>query len=187
MILLHPYDDFAAHAVLSRLDPFDFWEAELTRGVATNHLALFADWRAMEPHRIISHVAHTGPDRGAVPFAVFALINTGQAGVAAAAMLARDHAIYRRPMAELAITMRAELPGFAAKHGIHRIEARAWAGHPTASRLLYALGFRPECSMPGFGADGAVVFHQFAWVTPAHIARLPQPDQIHIPSPETGA
>jgi hypothetical protein len=63
--------------------------------------------------------------------------------------------------------MRARLPGYAAERGIHRIEARAWSGHPTASDLLTKLGFTFEAELRGFGASGQVCFRQFAWITPA--------------------
>jgi len=166
MIEVRPYDDLAAMAVLSRLDPHDFMEAELVRGALSGHLALFAEWRAMEAVRLVSYVAITSPRRGARPFAVFALANTGQAGVAQAALLARDHHAFRRPLAELALAIRQGMPDFAARHEIHRIEARAWADHPTASALLVSLGFSPECDMPGFGLTGRITFRQFAWTCP---------------------
>jgi len=163
MIEARPFDDLAAMAVLSRLDPADQLEAELTRGASATSLALFAEWRAMEAYREASYVAVS---RGR-PFALFALGNTGQKGVAGAALLARDHIAFRRPLAELALTIRNHMPEFCADRGIHRIEARAWADHPTASRLLTALGFHPECDMPGFGLTGTVTFRQFAWISPA--------------------
>lgn len=163
MIQLRPYEDQAAHAVLSRLDLNDQIEAELMRGAACTGLALFADWRAVQAARIISHVAHAHGQ----PFAVFALAHTGQAGVAQAALLARDHARWRAPLARLAVMIRHGMPEFSARHGIHRIEARSWAGHPTAAQLLAGLGFRHECDMPGFGLTGQVVFSQFAWINPA--------------------
>lgn len=164
MIRLHPYDDLSAMAVMRHLDHHDQLEADLTRGATTTALSLFAEWRAMQAIRVASHVAQTV---GGTPFAVFALANTGQAGVAQAALLARDHAYYRRPLAELAIAIRNGLPGFCTERGIHRIEARAWAAHPTASRLLHALGFTHETDMPGFGLTGAITFRQFAWLSPA--------------------
>lgn len=167
MIEARPFEDLAAMAVLSRLDPADQLEAELTRGAPATALSLFAEWRAMQAIRVISHIAYA---RGQA-FALFALANTGQAGVAQAALLARDHAIYRRPLAELALTIRNHMPGFCAEHGIHRIEARAWADHPTASRLLTALGFHAECDMPGFGLTGAITFRQFAYV---HLPQTPE-------------
>lgn len=163
MIRLHPYDDLSAMAVIRQLDHHDQVEADLTRGAATPALALFAQWRSMQAIRIASHVA-TRAD--GTPFAVFALSNTGQAGVAQAALLARDHARFRRPLATLAAAIRAGMPGFAIDRGIHRIEARAWADHPTASALLTALGFDFETDMPGFGLSGTVTFRQFAWLSP---------------------
>lgn len=159
MIRVCPYDDDAAHAVLAFLDLHDQIEAELVRGRAAGGLALFADWRAMRGAWEAGHVFLTATG---TPFAVGALVNTGQAGVAQAALLARDHARYRRPLAELACRIAVELPALCLARGIHRVEARCWAHHPTASRFLSALGFVPEADLPGFGADGTAVFRQFA-------------------------
>lgn len=165
MIEVRPFEDLAAMAVFRHLDVNDQIEAELTRGAPAGALALFADWRAMQPHAVLSQtVAQNGQ-----PFAVFLLSNTGHAGVAQAALLARDHRRWRPALLRLALAMRRGLPGFAADHGIHRIEARAWADHPTASRLLAALGFTHEADMPGFGITGAIIFRQFAWTAPAPI------------------
>jgi len=172
MIDLRHYEDLAAMAVLQALDPNDRIEAELFRGAATTHLALFADWRAMQPVRVGSWVIHTSADRGAKPFALLALCNSGQAGVAEAALLARDHRVFRRQLALLAAVIRAEMPAFCARAGIHRIEARCWAGHPSAASLLAALGFTHEADMPGFGPGGAATYRQFAWISPA-IPRQP--------------
>jgi hypothetical protein len=181
MIEARPYEDLAAMSVLQWLDPNDWIEAELTRGAPTTALALFADWRSMQPIRLASYVAVTAPNRGSTSFALFALANTGQAGVAQAALLARDHARYRRPLAELALTIRNALPEFCADRGIHRIEARAWVDHPTASRFLTALGFVAECDMPGFGRTGQVTFRQFAWLAPASTQPPTNPqEQTHV-------
>jgi hypothetical protein len=167
VIALRPYEDFAAMAVLGALDVSDRLEAEIVRGAAASHLALFADWRGMEAFREGSWVAVSGP--AATPFAVFGLARTGQAGVAAAALLARDHARWRRALARLAILLRREAPAWCAARGIRRIEARAWAGHPTATVLLDALGFTREGDMPGFGGSfwPGAVFRQFALTFPA--------------------
>lgn len=169
MIEARPFEDLAAMAVLSRLDVADQLEAELTRGASATALSLFADWRAMEAYRAASFIAFS---RGR-PFAMFALANTGQSGVASAALLACDHARHRRALAELALTIRNTMPDFCIERGIHRIEARAWADHPTASNLLIALGFHPECDMPGFGLTGQITFRQFAWISP--VLSSPQP------------
>jgi len=160
MITARPYEDLAAHAVLSRLDPMDLIEAEVTRGRATSTLELFADWRAMNAARLASWVLFTGAGE---PFAVLGLSHTGQAGVAAAALLARDHRRYRRPLAEAAARMRAGIGSWASETGVRRIEARAWASHPTAAALLAGIGFAPEAAMPGFGPDGREIFVQYAW------------------------
>lgn len=169
---LHPYDDASAMAVFSALDVADAQEVELVRGVRTSALALFADWRSVEPARVASFIACTG---GGTPFAIFGLMNTGQAGVAAAALLARDHRRYRPWLAALAVDIRRELPAHCATLGIARVEARSWAGHPTASRLLRALGFCEECDMPGFGPTGRANFLQFALTIP--VCPPPAPEE----------
>lgn len=171
MISARPYDDMAAFAVLRDLDAFDQLEAEAVRGARATHLAIFAEWRGMEPHRVASWVVQTA---AGTPFAVVALANTGQAGVAGAAMLARDHARYRRELVQLARAIRTRMPSFAAQAGIHRIEARAWADHPRASQFLTMVGFRHEADMPGFGCDGHEMFRQFAWTEGRSGAAQPQ-------------
>jgi hypothetical protein len=155
---IQPYDDHGAMVVFSDLDAYDLMEAHLVRGSAMSHLGLFGDWRSMRPAWIESHVLTT---RGR-PFAVLAIANTGQAGVAQAAFLARNHAKFRRAIAEAAVIMRSDLPILMEDRGIHRIEARCWTGHPTAARFLAAIGFDLECFMTGFGPDGRAGFIQFA-------------------------
>jgi len=171
MIDLRPYSDQAAMAILSRLDPHDVLEAEAVRGAAVSHLSLFADWRAMQGARLASWAIYTVPPAGAQPFALLALAHTGQLGVAAAALLARDHHRFRRELVAVARAIRERLPAYAAELGIHRIEARAWARHPRASTFLHLVGFSHEADMPGFGRDGHETFRQFAWTDP----RLPDP------------
>lgn len=166
MIELHPYSDHAAMQVLASLDPMDHIEAEMVRGASASHLALFADWRAMEGMRVVSLVLCETRSQGAVPFAVLALSNTGQAGVAQAAFLSRSHMRFRRSLLAAGQRIRQEMPAFCAKHDIHRIEARSWADHPHAGRFLTFCGFHLEVKMPGFGASGAVAFNQFAWIFP---------------------
>lgn len=163
MIHLRPYEDLAAMAVFQALDPADLAECDQMRGAVTMPLALFAEWRGIEAARVVSLIASTA---GGTPFAVFGLCNTGQAGVAAAALLARSHRTYRRELAALARQIRSRLAPFCTQAGIRRIEARSWAGHPTASRLLQSLGFSAECTMPGFGPTGQATFVQFARTFP---------------------
>lgn len=161
-IQLRPYEDLAALAVFERLDHSDHREAEVTRGAAATPVSLWADWRAMQPAALISLIAHVGD----APFAVFALGHTGQGGVGQAALLARDHRRFRPQLRRLAALIRTHLPREAQARGVHRIEARCWAGHPTAPALLSLLGFAHECRMPGFGL-GHHDFHQFAWTLSA--------------------
>lgn len=164
MIDPRPYDDQAAMAVLRDLDGNDRIEAQLVRGVAASHLAIFADWHAMQRGALLSLVLFAGEHAWAPPFAVLALGHTGQAGVAQAAFLARNHQRWRVPIARAGVSIRRQMPFLCADWGVHRIEARAWARHPTAGHFLHALGFRAECDMTGFGATGAETFTQYAWV-----------------------
>jgi hypothetical protein len=164
MIRLRPFNDLAALAVFQRLDLHDQMEAELVRGASCTALGLFADWRAAQGHGPLSLIATTGPAER--PFAVFCLGHTGQAGVAEGALLAADHGRHRVALARLAVVIRSRMPAFAAETGINRIEARSWAAHPTAARLLSGMGFRHEADLPGFGRDGTQTFRQFAWTCP---------------------
>lgn len=185
MIATQPYDDAPAFQILSHLDPWDWLEAEATRGQAVTHLQLFAEWRAMQAARLASWVVYDDQTR-TCPFALVALCHTGQRGVAGAAMLARDHRRFRRPLVELARLIRDELPGWARDAGVTRIEARAWAGHPRASFFLTSVGFRNETpdGMPGFGRAGEECFRQFAWTDPAHSPATALPrDPQHGESP----
>lgn len=145
MIQLRPPEPLALSAVLSRLDLHDQIEAELIRGRAATGLELFADWWAMRGAWVGSHVFATAPSRGAAPFAVGALVNTGQ---------------------RAALRLAVELPEFCQARGIHRVEARCWAAHPSAPRFLTMIGFAREVDMPGFGADGSQLFSQFALYVP---------------------
>lgn len=160
---VRPYNDQDAFAVISRLDLADQMEVELTRGAHTPALTLWAEWRAAVPQHLLSFVAHVG----GVPFAIFALVGTGEANAACAAMLARDHRHYRRPLTRLARMIRAQIPPTMAALGINRIECRCWSDHPTAAQLLRAVGFSHEIDLPGFGRTGQLTFRQFAWLAPA--------------------
>ena len=173
MIGIRPYEDLAAMAVFRRLDVHDQIEAELVRGVSCTALALFADWRAAQAQGPLSLVAVSGP--AARPFAVLCLGNTGQAGVGQAALLACDHTRHRTDLARLAVAIRADMPGWCAARGIFRLEARCWAGHPTASALLASIGFVHDCDMAGFGGQTRATFRQFAWTAP------PAPPADHPP------
>lgn len=172
MIEARPFEDLAAWSVFQRLDPHDHLEAEFVRGASATPLALFCDWRNAVGIHCVSLIAHTDAKRGSIPFAVFALANTGQAGVAQGALLARSHETFRRPLGALASRIRAQFPQYCAELGIHRIEARCWSNHPTAASLLRAIGFRHECDMPGFGKTGRITFRQFAWTSPAVCAPI---------------
>jgi hypothetical protein len=163
MIDVRPYDDHAAFHVLTNLDAEDHREAEVVRGAPTTGLAIFSDWRAIEAARLLSLVIATGHHGHGTPFAVLGLSHSGQAGVAQAAMLSRNHLKFRRPLAELALQIRRQLPVFAAEYGVRRIEARSLDGHPTAGAFLTGCGFQKDCIMPGFGPNGRDRFVQFSW------------------------
>lgn len=154
-----PYDDLAAIGIFRNLDPDDMREAQALRGMRAAYPQLFAEWHSVQSHAVLSVVLQWVSG----PFAVLILGNTGQAGVAQAAMVAKDHRVWRRGLLAAGQTIRREMPGFCTQHGIHRVEARAWAQHPRAGRFLRLCGFRLEAEMTGFGADGAGVFHQYAW------------------------
>lgn len=176
MIRVRPFEDLAALAVFRQLDVHDHIEAELVRGVSYTAYGLFAEWWTAQRQGPLSLVAGTGPAER--PFAVFCLGHTGQAGVAQGALLAAHHDRHRIALARLALAIRDRMPLFAAETGIHRIEARCWAGHPTASRILAGMGFAHEADLPGFGPGGAHTFRQFAWTaTPPPPCRLHEPDQ----------
>lgn len=163
MIEVRAWDDAAAMQIFGDLDVNDALEAALWRGDSANPLAMFADWRIAGPGSLIAFdVRRTGLE---VPFAVMALTAAGAQGVASAALMARDHARFRRPLTELARHWRRTLPGYCADRGVARCECRSWAGHPTAARLLTHVGFRFEAHLPGF-AGGAIVFDQYAWTAP---------------------
>ncbi len=160
---LQPWDDLDAMLVFKMLDVNDFAEAEAVRGRRVMGLGLWADWRAIEAARVMSFVAYADD----TPFAVMGLANTGQAGVAEAALLARSHHAFRRALARLGRAVRARLPAVAAEIGLHRVEARCSSDHPTASGFLAGCGFVHEADMPGFGPGGGLTFRQFARVFPA--------------------
>lgn len=162
-ILAQPYSDHAAMAVLSRLDPMDQQEADLTRGWRASHLELFADWRGINAGRLLSLVLSVGPKAAPIPFAVLGLSHTGQGGVASAAMLGRSHERFSRALIAACLLIRTEMPKFCADNGIHRIEARSWSQHPRANRFLRGCGFHHEATLPGYGPEGRHTFCQFAW------------------------
>jgi len=163
-VTLAQWDDEAAVQVFRALDPYDWIEAELARGGTQGALGLFADWRMLNSMRFLSRLAYCQRDGKPVPFAVVGVNETGQAGVAEAALLARRHVYFRRELAQLGLMVRREMPGLCARVGVRRIEARSWAGHPTAGAFLRACGFQHEAIMPGFGQRGRDVFNLFAWV-----------------------
>jgi RimJ/RimL family protein N-acetyltransferase len=162
-LTLRAWTPEAAISVFRWLDPSDYMEACVVRGVThASHLDLFADWRAAQAGSVLSLILFWN-DR---PFAVLALGNTGQYGVAQGAFLARDHTTYRRGIASAAGRIRRELVEYCTTVGIRRIEARSWDRHPRAAAFLTAVGFHAEQTMDGFGPDGTSRFVQFTFLTP---------------------
>lgn len=160
------WTDLPAFEVFKHLDPNDHREAEVARGIDQTHLSLFADWRAALGQMVLARVISERRASAEHPFALLGLTYTGLAGVAEAAFLSRDHALYRRQVAVAAILIRETLPTIAQQLGLHRIEARCWAKHPTAAQFLDAIGFAHETDQLGFGVTGAETFRLFAWVAP---------------------
>ncbi|MBW4710726.1 hypothetical protein KX928_23295 [Roseobacter sp. YSTF-M11] len=159
-----PLSPHAAMAVFRDLDPWDLIEAQAVRGSQADHLSLFAEWYGARHAHVVSHVLTQGATQ--TPFAVLALAHTGQAGVAQAALLARDHGRYAKSLAQAGVIIRQRLPAVMAELGIHRIECRCLQRHPTAQRFLQLLGFHKETDMPGFGLSGNITFCQMAMVSP---------------------
>lgn len=159
MIVAGAYDPQGALIVFRDLDPYDLLEAQAIRGAGTSYAQLFAEWHGVQPAALLSLVLK----QAGQPFAVLLLRHTGQAGVAEAALLARNHRRWRRGLALTAREIRAKMAEACAAEGVHRIEARSWAGHPRAGAFLRLCGFVHEAEMHGFGATGAEIFHQFAW------------------------
>ncbi|MEO0859221.1 MAG: hypothetical protein AAFY65_01310 [Pseudomonadota bacterium] len=169
---LVPWSDQAALEVFSDLDPHDWNEARIVTGAEPTSLSLWADWRAGRVHRYYDFVVLSAPSRGAQPFAVLGVSAGGATNVAQAALLTRVVKDWRRDIAKLAIGLRDAFELWAELDGLHRIEARSWAGHPTGGDLLKACGLSWEASLSGFGADGEERFEQHAW---ASTPKAPRP------------
>jgi len=162
-VILHPFHPVAATEIFRDLDGWDRAEAEVTLGFDLGPEDMAAYWQGLDGFALYHAVASTGGQ----PFAVVSLSSAGMAGCGQAALMARDHRRFRRPLASLALRVRAELPALARRLNLTRIEARSWAAHPTAPRILRALDFTHECDLAGLGPDGRSLFRQWAWVDPA--------------------
>ena len=147
------WSDDLAFQVFRDLDLYDRIEAALWRGDDAHPLALWCDWRAWAGWRAVTRIAVWRRGATLLPIAVLGWQPTGAKGVVQAALLARDHKLHRRALIPLARRLRKHLPDVAAEAGLTRIECRSWTGHPTAGRLLTAIGFRLEVAelagMPG--------------------------------------
>lgn len=160
-----PWTNSAALAVFRDLDQDDAAEAIIARGKSCDALQLWAEWWLTQRQAALSLVLHS---RGGTPFAVLSVVPM-RAGVAQAALLARRHHVYRGDLLRAGAAIRSALPDWAATHGIRRIEARSWAGHPRASRFLALCGFRFEARLDGYGPDGSAMFCQYAWIGDPHV------------------
>lgn len=154
------WSDDLAFMVFQDLDFSDRVEAAIWRGDDAQPLALWADWRLWGGWRAVTRVACWREGRNMAPFAVLGLQPVGARGVMQGALLARCHRDWRRPLVHLVRRLRAELPDRAAEWGLTRIECRTWSDHPTADRLLTAVGFRLEADLAGM--PGA--FRQYALI-----------------------
>jgi len=161
-VTLHAFHQVAAAEVFRDLDPWDQAESEVALGQKIPPERMAELWGDMGDMTLYQAVAAWQGQA----FAIFSLSFAGMVGNASAALMARDHRRFRRPLAQLALRIRAELPGCAYDLGITRIEARSWAPHPTAGGLLAALDFHHECDVAGLGPDGRSIFRQWAWLAP---------------------
>jgi len=172
-VALEQFNPDAALQVLQRLDEHDQLEAELTRGDRADPFDMLASWMGLGAQGAAVFV---GRAELAGPFAVLAIVPSATPGLGHAAMLACDHRFWRRSLVPLVRQIRDGFLAQARAMGLHRIEARSWAGHPTAPSLLRAIGFELEAEMIGFGQSGEINFNQWAWVAD-YIPRPPKPQK----------
>ncbi|MEM9782159.1 MAG: hypothetical protein AAF899_06755 [Pseudomonadota bacterium] len=141
--------------VFGDIDRSDLCEVELTHGrpivAAEELLEIFKT--AEKAHALCLIAWRHSPQGGAVPFAILGLGCFTEC-VATAALLARDHRAWKRPLAHLVLELRRELPRFMFEMSLRRLEARSWPDHPTAASLLSGIGFEREASLPGCACDG---------------------------------
>ncbi len=163
LVTLAPFNPPDALRVFEMLDENDQLEAEVMRGDKALPYDMLADWMALEKQGAACFVAQVAPPY-AEPIAVMAIVRGGTPGLGHAAMLARDHRIWRRALVPAARAIRDGFPAQARAMGLHRIEARSWAGHPTAPSLLRAIGFELDAEMIGFGHSGEVNLNQWVWL-----------------------
>ncbi|SDW15693.1 hypothetical protein SAMN05444336_101269 [Albimonas donghaensis] len=159
---MEPLAPAPALAVLTDLDAHDRMEAAFTLG---SHFDAGDALRQLICQEAAGGLFFTvwrhAPEGGALPFALVGFSPVYMPGCFAGALLARDHRRWRRPLAQLAAAMRADLPAWAQARGVARIEARCWSSHPTAPALLTAIGFAREATVPRFIDDPAPL-QQFA-------------------------
>ena len=162
---LGPLHLWPAMDVLGHLDYSDWWEATLALGREPDGDLLVRELLRREAEGAHAFVVWKhNPGGGATPFAVLAVVQLVAQGVGSACLLSKNHLMWPGPLRMLAYALRRDLPAWAAAHGFHRLEARSWAAHPSAPRLLRAIGFEREARMPGFAANGEA-FDLFALST----------------------
>ncbi len=167
-VTLEPFTPEAALQVLTKLDEMDQFEAQLMRGDEADSYELLAGWMALRQQGAACFVGVVDGQ----PIAVMAIVPGVTPGLGHAAMLACDHKQWKRGLVALVRLIRDGFPAQARVMGLHRIEARSWAGHPTAPSLLRAIGFELEAHMVGLGQSGEVNLKQWVWLAD-YIPRLP--------------
>jgi hypothetical protein len=150
-ISLAPFEPIAALRVIEDLDPIDRLEVQLggIQPTPGEMLRQFIIQQAGGAHLQIVYAHRT--EGGAEPFAILGVAEALASCTGSAALIARDHAAWARPLRHLCAGLRADLPAAMAAAGFRRIEARCWSGHPTAQRLLRGIGFAFETELHGFG------------------------------------
>ena len=163
-IYIGRFDQSDALRIFRNLDHEDMMEVIVMRGEPYDPLGQLVEWSLAAQVSISSHVASIQRGGRLVPFAVMNLARTGHPAVAEAAFLSCSHRAFAWPLRRLALQIRDELPGLAERQGLTRIEARCAMHHPTAERLLSALGFRREAELPGYRRETCL---QYAWTAQA--------------------
>lgn len=152
---LAPFAPRAALRVIEDLDALDRVEIQLGGIDPTPDeiLRQFVIQSAGGAHFQIAY-AHA-PEGGATPFAIIGVAEALAVGTGSVALIARDHRAWARPLRRLAAGLRADLPTAMCRSGLRRLEARCWSAHPTAPRLLRAIGFAFETELRGFALSSA--------------------------------
>jgi hypothetical protein len=141
----------AALRVIEDLDPLDMLELRLG-GVTPTTDEILRQMLIQQASGAYFQIAYAHrPEGGAEPFAILGIAEALASCTGSAALIARDHVAFARPLRRLCAGLRADLPTVMAATGFRRVEARCWSGHPTAPHLLRAIGFKFETELHGFG------------------------------------